>query len=166
MNPNFHCRLPVLILLVAFTCSLNTMRSQSIDREIMSPAGAHFSNPNGSITFTIGETMMQTFEQGMKLSQGFHQEWAFITAVGDNFEEPNQVSIYPNPTSGQLTVTSDGPARLAMFDLSGKAVFQYEKQAGAEEVDLGELPPGLFVLVLLDDQGRKGVYQVEVISGR
>jgi hypothetical protein len=64
------------------------------------------------------------------------------------------VSLYPNPTSGQLNVALDlksvDGARLEIFNTAGELVFQrhlFEGHSGwhMTSIDIGELPVGLYI---------------------
>jgi len=144
--------------------NVSTLLSQSIDREVIAPAGQNFTTAAGSISYTLGETSTTTFDSGSELSQGFHQEWAVVTAVQNDFTDHFNINIYPNPTSGWLNVTSDIAVHLTLLDLSGKIVFQGEKEAGTVNIYIGDLAPGLYLLVMYDDAGKKATYKVQVVK--
>lgn len=153
------CIIAALILI-----NVSTLRSQSIDREVIAPAGQNFTSAAGSISYTFGETITTTFDSGSELSQGFHQEWAVVTAVQNDFADHSNINIYPNPTSGWLNVTSDIAVHLTLFDLCGKMVFLGDKQVGTENINLGDLPAGLFMLVLKNEVGQMVTYKVQVVK--
>ena len=144
--------------------NVSTLLSQSIDREVIASSGQNFTSASGSIAYTLGETITTTFDPGFKLSQGFHQEWAVVTAVQNDFADLLNINIYPNPTSGWLNVTSDIAVQLTLFDLSGKIVFHGEKQVGTEQINLGNLQAGLFMLVLKNEERQMATYKVQVVK--
>lgn len=156
---NVICIVAALILI-----NVSTVFSQSIDREVIAPAGQNFTTAAGSISYTLGETFTTTFDPEYELSQGFHQEWAVVTAVQNDFADDFNVTIYPNPTSGWLNVTSAIAVHITLFDLSGKMVFHGEKQAGTENINLGDLPAGLFMLALKTEEGQTATYKVQVVK--
>jgi len=63
-----------------------------------------------------------------------------------------KVSIYPNPTSGQLNVQINAlefeSVCLQVFDMSGRALNQVKSDANEFSVDVRELPAGLYMLKL------------------
>lgn len=60
----------------------------------------------------------------------------------------NTVSVYPNPTSGLLTITSNDPIeKIEIYDLTGKLLFvKYEQSAGNVMVNFEHLHSGIYVV--------------------
>lgn len=62
-------------------------------------------------------------------------------------------SVYPNPTSGQMTV--EGPvaigARLHLYDNQGRRVLDLLFEDGRNVINIGNLPPGNYQLALFDE---------------
>jgi hypothetical protein len=72
--------------------------SQSISPDVISSTGDFFSNANGSVSWTLGEPMGETYSQTNNIvTQGFQQPWDFGThvVIGD----PVNAEVYPNPTA-------------------------------------------------------------------
>ena len=68
-----------------------------------------------------------------------------------------EVSIYPNPTAGIITISGISPsARFRLSDLSGKTLIH--SQPANREIDLTGLEPGLYFISFFDGQ--------RVISGK
>lgn len=72
--------------IILFTLFMILMIS-SYSQEVISTAGEHYENSNGSISWTIGEPVIETLESTNNyLTQGFHQptviptmgQWGFI----------------------------------------------------------------------------------------
>lgn len=155
---------PFVLLVVMICIELPMMNGQSLDRSVISSSGQNFTGSAGTLTFTLGEPVVATLNSAIELSQGFHQEWAIVTAVDNEFADQFHVAIYPNPTTGWLNITSDMLVHLSLFDLSGKNVFQGEKEAGTVNINIGDLAPGLYLLVMYDDAGKKATYKVQVVK--
>ncbi|MCB0778877.1 MAG: T9SS type A sorting domain-containing protein, partial [Flavobacteriales bacterium] len=69
-----------------------------------------------------------------------------ITGIADRYPD-EQVSIYPNPTTG--TVRVEGITELQhirITDLHGRVVLEALMQPGSGQLDLGQLAPGTYVL--------------------
>lgn len=72
-------------------------------------------------------------------------------ATGLNETEPSfkQVSIYPNPTTSQLTITADNPTpvTVSVYSTVGVLMATYQKpDAGALTIPVGSLPPAYYLL--------------------
>lgn len=71
---------------------------QSVSPDVIASAGEYYSNANGSISWTLGEPMGETYSQTNNIiTQGFQQLWDFGThaVTGD----PVNAEVYPNPTA-------------------------------------------------------------------
>ncbi len=63
-----------------------------------------------------------------------------------NKDEDGVISIYPNPSNGEFTITSAKPAHIAIYDMSGKIIFEGEINATNQKVDLNHYPSGQYLL--------------------
>ncbi len=77
------------------------------------------------------------------------------------------VSFYPNPASDMLYLQNEdykGNRLVSIRSLDGKQVLQ-KRFAPSEKVqlDLGQIPPGLYTAEVTDDAGRKGIQKCTVI---
>lgn len=81
-----------------------------------------------------------------------------LQPLGTNVEEADpidleqEVVIYPNPTSGHLTITFPqhiangiGPFRFSLFDITGKEIVQSSWFTTYLEIDLSYLPSGIYI---------------------
>lgn len=57
----------------------------------------------------------------------------------------NQSTIYPNPTSGLITILSDQNETFNVYSPSGKTVKTIETQKGENRADISELPSGIYI---------------------
>ena len=73
--------------------------------------------------------------------------------------EKNGLSVYPNPTSGELRVTSDElqVTRIEIFDIVGKMVYG---QAYEHTIDISFLPTGLYFLKVYDTNEQVSVIKI------
>ena len=69
--------------------------------------------------------------------------------------EAQPVEVYPNPTTGQLTIeTSRGIDGFAIHNVLGQVVKQVAQRQGVYQVDLSTLPDGLYYLVVEEQETR------------
>jgi len=72
-------------------------------------------------------------------------ENAELLSNDDHMASEEQVSIYPNPTSGQLTVNTDQAiVSLSIFDMNGRQV--YQQNASDKQIDISSLRNGVYFL--------------------
>ena len=137
-------------------------------QEVISPQGESYSNSSGEVEFTIGETVISTFENGTNgITQGFHQSNLIISSIKD-FTPNMDISIYPNPVMNQLTIKltdiKEG-YHFDMVDMNGKLVKSNPIKNLENQVDLTALAAGVYMLILKDEQGNNlKTYQLHKLN--
>jgi PKD repeat protein len=66
----------------------------------------------------------------------------------------NIVSIYPNPSKGNLTITSEKGGQLRLLNMEGKLIYQQHIQSGNESLSLVNIPFGIYLIEFTDKMGR------------
>jgi hypothetical protein len=99
--------------------------AQSVTPEVIASAGEHFDNGNVQLSWTLGEVMIDTYDNGTNiLTQGFHQPMLTVTAVDETLADV-RLSLYPNPTSDYLNIelgNNDKDINLQLYDMGGKLI--------------------------------------------
>jgi hypothetical protein len=64
--------------------------------------------------------------------------------------EKKQITIYPNPTKGFITVeislTAEDNARIAVFDIRGSLLVEYKNVGSRTNIDLSNEPAGTYLM--------------------
>ncbi len=143
----------VISLLLLWGVLLPRMvKAQTIDRQIVATAGQTLANSGFTLGFTLGEPVVQTFENGQTLTQGFQQVWLVATPVKDLEGEDWAVQVFPNPTIGLLHIQAEESMNAQLFDASGRQVLAADLEPGKGELSLGALPEGIYFLQLHNAQ--------------
>ena len=66
-----------------------------------------------------------------------------ITQLGINIAESDNITLYPNPTSGKLTIFADDVEKVEVFDQSGRIAATFKDN---NEIDIHNLPTGAYTL--------------------
>lgn len=66
------------------------------------------------------------------------------TGIGE--VETDGIALYPNPASEKLTVSVTEPGEVRVMDVMGRIVLQKQVTAGANTLDVGALPAGVYYL--------------------
>jgi hypothetical protein len=97
----------------------------------------------------------------------------FLTANSVYLEEDkDKFLIYPNPTSGMISVTwnniYDNGLVLTMLNSTGASLKVMNIEGGQRkaEVDLGGFDPGLYLIMLTDTKENKVIFRGKVIKSR
>lgn len=125
----------------------------AFSQEVISTTGESYSAANGSISFTIGEVVINTATDGTNiLTQGFHQtNWNFVGL--EDFSPDYEVSVFPNPSTDLLTIQTskfDGVS-FNLYDAMGKIVLRDELSAEQTILEVSELPTGSYSLTLVSN---------------
>ncbi len=116
-----------IIGIVFLLFCLNTY-SQQLSPEVIASAGDYFENGDISLSWTLGEPVIATFEGNYILTQGFHQDLYIITAIDEIKLENISVNIYPNPTPNFVNIKIDsekqfnGDCYIQLFDANGRLI--------------------------------------------
>ena len=145
-----------IFLLMAY-CALNFPSSLTA-QEVVSSAGDTFHNGNGSISWTLGEIVIETFESPeVIITQGFHQPVLLVSTLTEEPGVDFRLTAFPNPTRAHLFVSTDhGQAEnldYRLYDLPGRLVITNRLEGTQTRIDMDNLLPGSYFLQILD-QGK------------
>ena len=116
------------------------LNAQSLSQTVLSTAGDHFQNGSAALSWTIGEPVNNSLENGsVKLTQGFHQPYLTVSSVNET-ENDKLVRVYPNPTNAVLNIdfTASGAYSAELFDLLGRKLRAFNIIGNHYELDLNE----------------------------
>ena len=120
-------------------------------QEVVANSGEHFSYANGSMSFTLGELLVETvsFPNGI-LTQGFHQ--TFDSSSGLTEKNSPIFSVFPNPTIDAFQVNvppSIQITEVTLLDGAGRRVKNLFYLFSSEiQVDISNLSQGCYHLYL------------------
>jgi hypothetical protein len=66
------------------------------------------------------------------------------------------ISVYPNPTTGDLTIKTPSQCReIQIFDVLGRKLMDKAVQGNVQELNIAPFTPGVYFLKLFTDSGNK-----------
>ena len=148
-----------LIFSLALTAILFPAGSwaQSFAPEIIGSAGTFATSASGSMSWTIGEVMTETYSStGNFFTQGFHQPDSLVIISVANPIVQN-FSIYPNPVTDNLYLDFSGTSgsfTIEIFDMQGKIlnseiISSNEKKV---KVSFSEFANGIYLLNIVNSE--------------
>lgn len=143
-------RAQIKYVIIALGFSL-PMFSQSIDRQVLASAGKDFTATNGSLEFTLGETVTNTM---LDVTNGFHQPVFSITRVNQLSEELG-LSIFPNPSNQVVFVkfnTLQQHTLIELCDVSGQVLQSNQLDGYQQSIDLNVYANGAYYLKINQTQ--------------
>jgi hypothetical protein len=136
-------------------------------QDVIASAGGYNEAAGISISWTLGETIIPTFQSAdnsIILTHGFQQQ-LIITAIEENLETMVSVTVYPNPASDILNIRFDEPldedVRLMIINAQGKPVriLVIEAATYEKQISLQDIPSGVYNLRLIKGK-LSNVYKV------
>lgn len=117
-------------------------------------AGGNFLAGNSSHTYSIGQLFSSKSSNGSLIFiDGIYRP--FNTA-GLSQEELSEILgsiiVYPNPSSGAVTVETTLKLGLHVYSSSGQLIVSREYTKGPFKMDLSSYSPGLYTLVFLNER--------------
>lgn len=133
------------IKFILFLCAMCTLNVFSQNQNVISNGGNYQESSGGSLTWTIGEVVINTLESpDVHVTQGFNQDWLNFLNI-EVFSEKINVSVFPNPTTEFINIEADKKSDLVIYDASGKSVGQY-KIDKTDQIDLSDFSAGIYYL--------------------
>lgn len=74
------------------------------------------------------------------------KDTGIVLSANDVKASKKETGIYPNPTSGPITIKTANSGKYEVYSQSGQLVKTIEAQKGANEADLSSLPKGVYTV--------------------
>jgi len=134
--------------------SASIAQGQSIERDVIASGGDYFVSPALSLSWTIGEPVVETISnQYMVLTQGFQQGDKFtVTTVKDPLAELFDIKVFPNPTVDILNISinsqKDEIIIVQLYSMTGEKVLTEKTQDKNIRLNLSDLAAANYLLSL------------------
>jgi hypothetical protein len=142
--------------LTVFTIASLHANAQSAPQTVIASAEAFVTFANGSMTWTIGEVMTETYAPtGYFFTQGFNQpDTAFLTVISAEPATQN-VSVFPNPVVDNLVIDfslTSGNQIVEIFDIQGQLLKKESIPANQNRLNVSfrEFANGVYLLNIVN----------------
>lgn len=155
---------------VFFLASVLLSSSFTHSQTVLATDGAFSLGPSGSLSWTLGEIVTETFEdQSLYLTQGFQQ--VYLGSVGSSSLLLNKkIDIYPNPFSSLINISGEdinSTFILTIHDSQLRLIFETEFSfPSAYEpivVPLLNLSSGIYILSI-KNKNRNELFHKRIIK--
>ncbi len=151
------------LFLLAFTLLFNISNyAQTISPEVIAASGEYFVTSDVSISWTLGECVVETFQTpNASLHQGFQQSGLVYAAIEENVFDDVDVTIYPNPTSEYINISidknSENAFMLVLNDMKGNILKKEHIELSEKScrVNFTGYPAGVYILELYHKDKRE-----------
>lgn len=138
------------LLFLFNTLIVQLVYSQTLHLETIAAGGDYFEQPNGSVSFTMGEGSAETYTAGGNtLTQGFQQSNFNITAIDEKDANGTIISVYPNPTSEAVNIVFNSNLRgfiYELYDMNGKKTAEQSVSGNTVSLDMMHYAQGVYTL--------------------
>ncbi len=162
LSVKFKSMKPVSIIIVLFLLGIN-LRAQQL--EVVNSGGGCHENNEGSITFSIGEIVIETLTHGdCCLTQGFCQANITVTAINKIQDLDYELSVYPNPTKDFviLKVNKDhlNDFKYLLFDMNGRLIKMEQIVDKETVIPFNFLIPSIYYLKIINQQSEQKTFKI------
>lgn len=150
------------IILTLFLCSSAT---GIFAQEAISSAGKQTKNSSAQLSWTIGEPIVETVSNSSnELTQGLHQTYLEVTAIGEVQQSDYSIAAFPNPATEyvEITVERDSPQSLSfqLFDSNGRLLLEETIKNNRAVVNTAELVPAVYFITIKENQNSIQTFQI------
>lgn len=141
-----------LICCLLFLMTAGLVKAQTIERDVFATAGDYYVTPAMTLSWTMGEPVVETVSnQYMMLTQGFQQaDKITLTTVKDPLAELFDIKVFPNPTVDVLNISissqKDEFIILQLYSLSGEKILTERTQNKNIQLNLADLAAANYLL--------------------
>ena len=151
-------------LILFFFIFLNSLVLSVNAQSIISSSGSTLINENYILEFTLGELAIDEFENGIILTQGFHQG---MLAIKTEIEEIDfKINLFPNPAHTHFKVEFNSPKTVDIIftDIKGK-IIKREKIVNkiSKLYDVSNLARGIYIFTIIDSANKQATYKIKKI---
>lgn len=108
--------------------------------------------PNDILGLSVNS--MEQVKRFTELNLGLVATLAGLTAFAVDDTEGDALMVYPNPTSGSLTVSGLPMREVSIYNLTGQVVYSQSFVGEECKINVGSLVPGIYFVRVFTDNGR------------
>ena len=138
-----------LLLTFTFFSLLATLELSAQENTVAS--GGKATGSGGTVSYSLGQVVYSTnIGTNGSVSQGVQQPYAVSTTVGIN-ETSIQLNAFPNPTTNNLTLTTDDSESLSyqLFNIQGAEISSKTLNGKTSNISLEGHPPATYFLKVI-----------------
>ena len=116
------------------------------------------SRPAGVLPVAVRHVLAQDVlgvAHGVSAGDAFAVDFHYSSTIGLNESVGSKLVLWPNPTTGSLSLNGDGLQQVEIFSMDGKQVVHLEN--GFESINVNALAKGCYVLKATFNDGSKAM---------
>jgi hypothetical protein len=126
-------------------------------QQVIATAGATDQTASGGVSYTIGESVTETFAiSSVTITQGFQQTKLTVTAIFEVADLGYSLIAFPNPATDfvKLNVSGDNykGLRYVLYDLKGITIAEKQLESNETVIPFSDLGFAEYILKVFKDQ--------------
>jgi len=124
-------------------------QAQDLSPSVIATGGNYSETGTASLSWTIGETVVETLTNGTTtLTQGFQQGNLSVASLIENTELAKTVKVYPNPVNNTLHIeTTQAQLTYRLVNMQGQPLQTGVLKKEAVQLDVSTYPTGSYLLL-------------------
>jgi hypothetical protein len=136
-------------------------------QEIITAGGDYFSNINGSVSITMGETVIETFSgEANMLTNGFQQSKLIALFMEEPVKFGLTVTASPNPVKELISIKVDHETdehfSFKLYDHSGKLFLKDNFESPGTDIRFNQYSAGFYMLNIFNDKHQ--IFRLKIIK--
>ena len=127
-------------------------------QQIIASGGDYYQNSNGSVTYTIGEPIIETYSNvSNTLTQGFNQTRLTVTELFTIPESNLIISAYPNPAQEYIIIktNNNNDLKYELYDTNGRLITNNSLISEETNISLNNLSSAIYFLKIKQLTGKE-----------
>ncbi|MCF8371934.1 MAG: T9SS type A sorting domain-containing protein [Bacteroidales bacterium] len=162
---------PFILLMLLIVTSVSSI-AQILSQQVYSSGGDYFAQINGSLDFTMGESIIETYTNGNAfLTQGFRQGSEEGNIRVEKLPEKTLFKAYPNPFNDFLTIENPDlkpgeEMTVQVYDPTGKLLIKEDWQESISvRIDFQNFAAGFYLIRVFEVKKKNHqVFKVQKIK--
>ena len=153
-----------IITILAFLLCYSTV---NYAQQAVASGGGYHENTSGSVSWTLGEVMTETFRANeVILTQGFQQPSITVTSVDEYAGLDFKIIAFPNPAREYINVKIDTDnfdnIWYELYDFKGLVIEQKRIDDEIVHISLHDMEPAVYFLRIIE--GRKVLKTFKIVK--
>ncbi|MDD3860483.1 MAG: T9SS type A sorting domain-containing protein [Bacteroidales bacterium] len=152
-------------LLILFMSIFSTTL-QAQQQEVVANGGDYFQNTNGSLQWTVGEIVTESYTNDAgNLNQGFQQTTIVITEIPERISAEKEIIAFPNPANNIITLEFEKETnfKFIIYDINGKLVLIGTQKQTRLDIPIDQLTTGMYFLKIYENNLIIKTFKIEKI---
>lgn len=126
------------------------LKTDKMDSVALSSVGKIIFQGNNMRIYPKGNSVVRTYETNAIMQMNFRAYGAVSARVPYALLD---VSVFPNPTNGKLTIVNTHGGKISIYNMYGALLAEYMQRGNSMELNISHFPAGVYYLQINSENG-------------